>query len=65
MKTIAKFIGKVIKVAGLIFVYLLAKGLIMTLLDGWLMLIAYILLVATTLVLFTNKVKKSLRKESK
>lgn len=65
MKTILKFIGKVVKVAVIILVYAMIKGLILTLLNGWIMLVAYLLLVATAIVLLTNKFKKIIRHESK
>lgn len=65
MKAILKLIGKIVKLAGIILIYLLAKGLILTLLNGWLMIIAYLLLVATAIVLTVEHFKKSLRKESK
>lgn len=66
MKAILKLIGKIVKLAGIILIYLLAKGLILTLLNGWLMIIAYLLLVATAIVLTVEHFKKRISgKESK
>lgn len=72
MKIIAKIgkgllstIGRIIKVTLEILAFLMVKGLIMLLFDGWIMIIAYVMLIATVIVLLTNKVKKNLRKESK
>lgn len=66
MKKVLSFIGTILKVALVIFMYLMAKGLILLLLDGWAMIIAYILLISTMIVILGKKVKKNLKgKESK
>ena len=65
MKKALSFIGTILKVALVIFAYLMAKGLILLLLDGWIMIIAYVILIATMIVVLGNKVKKNLKKESK
>lgn len=72
MKFIAKIgkgllstIGKILKVTLEILAFLIARGLILLLFDGWIMIIAYAILIATVIVLLTNKFKKIIRKESK
>lgn len=64
-KGILSTIGKILKVTLEILAFLMARGLILLLFDGWIMIIAYIILIATVIVLATNKFKKIIRHESK